>query len=245
MSRIFTVDIGNTAAKGTVFDGYEPVATKIVDNADPDALIRLALEHDAEGAAYCSVRGGDDGFGMRLRAELDIPVMQLTSQTALPFKVDYSTPRTLGVDRIAAAAGAIRKYGSQCLVVDAGTAVTTDVVGAGEYLGGNISPGLRLRFRSLNAFTAKLPLVLPDGELPDWGHDTETAIRCGVVNGLVAEIGGFYNEVRNKFNDIKLVMTGGDADFLNPLLRNKGVESIVDHNLVGLGLISIYNNNRK
>lgn len=244
MSRIFTVDIGNTAAKGTVFDGLEPLETKVVDNNDPDSLVALAQRHGAEGAVFCSVRGADEEFGVRLRAELDIPVLQLTAATPLPFGIVYSSPFTLGVDRIAAAAGVMQRYGGNAYVVDAGTAVTADVVADGKFLGGNISPGLRLRFRSLNAFTAKLPLVRPDGELPEWGHDTETAIRCGVVGGLVAEIAGGYAEVKKRYNDIRLVMTGGDADFLNPLLKEKGLEGCIDHDLVGLGLVSIYNYNR-
>ncbi len=245
MSRIFTMDIGNTAAKGTVFDGDKVVTSRVVDNNDSDSLVAIASENRPEGAVYCSVRGGDSDFGKRLRAELDIPVLAVTASTSLPFRVVYSTPATLGVDRIAAAAGAISKYGGDIFVVDAGTAVTTDVVSNGEYLGGNISPGLRLRFRSLNTFTAKLPLVNPKGEMPEWGHDTETAIRCGVVNGLVSEIATAYLEVKKKYNLIRLVMTGGDADFLKPLLEERGVNCSVDHNLVGLGLVSIYNYNRK
>lgn len=245
MSRIFTIDIGNTAAKGTVFEDDRVLISRVVDNTDPDALFSIASEYKAEGAIFCSVRGVDEDFGSRLRSELDIPAMALTSGTPLPFKVVYSTPDTLGVDRIAAAAGAIYKYGEDVFVVDVGTAVTTDVVSRREYLGGNISPGLRLRFRSLNAFTAKLPLVRPDGEFPEWGHDTETAIRCGVVGGLVSEIACAFFEIKNKFNDIRLVMTGGDADFIKPLLEKRGVDCCLDHNLVGLGLASIYNFNRK
>ena len=244
MSRLFTVDIGNTAAKGTVFDGYSPLVTKVVDNDDPDALVSLAREQEADGAVFCSVGGRDEQFGGRLRAELDIPVLQLTNLTPLPFEIVYSTPTTLGVDRIAAAAGVMQRYAGNAFVVDAGTAVTADVVADGKFLGGNISPGLRLRFRSLNAFTAKLPRVRPDGELPEWGHDTETAIRCGAVRGLVAEIAAGYADVKNKYKDIKLVMTGGDADFLKPLLEERGLECSIDHDLVGLGLVSIYNYNR-
>ncbi|MDE6026685.1 MAG: type III pantothenate kinase [Muribaculaceae bacterium] len=244
MSRIFTIDIGNTAAKGTLFDGYRAIETKVVDNNDPDSLLQLASEEGAEGAVFCSVRGSDSGFGERFRAMLDIPVMEVTSYTRLPFETVYSTPSTLGVDRIAAAAGVICKYGGNAYVVDAGTAVTADVVGAGKFLGGNISPGLRLRFRSLHAFTGKLPLVRPNGEMPAWGRDTETAIRCGVVGGLVAEIEAGYREVKKIYKDIQLIMTGGDADFLRPLLEEKGMECRIDHNLVGLGLVNIYTYNK-
>ena len=245
MSRIFTIDIGNTAAKGTVFADGNKLASRVVMNSDPDSLSSLALENYAEGAIFCSVRGNDEDFAARLRAELDIPVMELVSSTPLPFGVDYRTPTTLGVDRIAAAAGVIYKYGGDVVVVDAGTAMTIDVVGAGVYKGGNISPGLRLRFRSLNAFTARLPLVRPDGDLPQWGSDTETAIRCGVVRGLVSEIAGTYMEIKKTYKDMRLIMTGGDADFLQPILEERGIECVVDHDLIGLGLMSIYNYNHE
>ena len=245
MSKIFTADIGNTAAKGTVIHGDRVLTTRVVGNADPDALFSIASDYGAEGAIFCTVGGSAGDFGARIRAELDIPVMELTSGTSLPFKVEYSTPETLGVDRVAAAAGAIHIYGGNALIVDAGTAVTADIVSGDRYLGGNISPGLRLRFRSLNAFTAKLPLVRPEGELNLWGHDTESAILSGVVGGLVAEIAGTFYEVKKIYNDIKLIMTGGDADFLKPLVEEKGINCEVNHDLVGLGLVSIYNYNRK
>ncbi|MDE6866406.1 MAG: type III pantothenate kinase [Muribaculaceae bacterium] len=245
MSLVLTIDIGNTAAKGSLFDDWKRVSSKVVDNDDPDSLVRKASEYNVEGAVICNVTGSDPDFANRLRAEMDIPVVELTSTTPLPFEVCYRTPSTLGVDRVAAAAGAIHKYGGDVLIVDAGTAVTMDIVSEGRYLGGNISPGLRLRFRSLHAFTGKLPLIRPDGAMPQRGQDTETAIRCGVVGGLVAEIFGTYHEERKRFNDLKLVMTGGDADFLAPLLKEKGLDSTIDHDLVGIGLLSIYNYNKK
>lgn len=245
MSRILTIDIGNTAAKGTVFEDTEVVSTRVVANDDPDALISWVSEYDLEGAVYCSVRGEDEDFRKRLETSLDVPVLELNSAARLPIEVEYSTPSTLGVDRIAAAAGAVNRYGGNVVVVDAGTAVTIDVVNGKMYLGGNISPGLRLRFRSLNAFTAKLPLVKAEGELPVWGHDTETAIRCGVVGGLVSEIAGTYMEIKKEYKDIALVMTGGDSDFLKPLLEERGICCKTDHNLVGLGLMSIYKYNRR
>ncbi|MDE6716927.1 MAG: type III pantothenate kinase [Muribaculaceae bacterium] len=245
MTRVLTIDIGNTAAKGSVFEQDRLLMTMICDNHDADSLIRMAEEYGCEGAVFCNVAGRDHEFGERLRKSLGRPVLELTSETPLPIDVEYATPQTLGVDRIAAAAGAVYKYGGNVLVVDAGTAVTLDLVSEGRFMGGNISPGLRLRFRSLNRFTARLPLVWPDGEMPERGRDTETAIRCGVVGGLVSEIAGEYNETKKKYQDIRLIMTGGDADFLLPMLAERGVEGEIDHELVGLGLVTIYYYNRQ
>ena len=103
--------------------------------------------------------------------------MRLSHETPLPIGVEYATPSTLGLDRIAAAAGA-SLVAEEALVVDAGTAVTLDIVSAIVSSEG-ISPRMRLRFRSLNRFTSRLPLVSATGDIPTFGYDTETAIRAG------------------------------------------------------------------
>lgn len=245
MNRICTIDIGNTAVKSSIFSGSELCLSIVNDGFDAEAIIRWALENGAEGLACCSVRDRGRELCGRLKKQGRIPVFELTNATALPFEVDYRSRDTLGVDRIAAAGGAWRRYKGDVLVVDAGTAMTIDLVGRNGFKGGNISPGLRLRFKSLNAFTGRLPLVRPEGPLPERGYDTQTAIRCGVVRGLVAEIVSAYKETKQQSGELTLVMTGGDADFLLPLVRESGIEARIDHELVGLGLVSIYNYNRK
>lgn len=239
MKRILTVDLGNTAAKATLFEDGAAVKSKVVPGNDPDALFGFASEMTPDFAVYCSVRGDNPQFGDRLRAWLDIPVEEVTSATRLPFALDYGSPGTLGVDRIAAAAGAIKQFGGNVMIVDAGTAVTTDIVEGDTFRGGNISPGLKLRFRSLHDFTGCLPLVSSDGDLPEFGTDTVSAIRTGVVRGLVAEIWADYNRASYIYKEIKLVLTGGDADFLAPLLSETGLKPMVCHDLVGLGLVYI------
>lgn len=239
MRRVLTFDLGNTAAKVTLFEGETPLKMEIASGDDPDRLIPFAEEEGADCAVYCSVRGDNPEFGMKLRESLGIPVTEVTAMSSLPFAVDYGTRGTLGVDRIAAAAGAMARYGGNLLVVDAGTAVTADLIEGATFRGGNISPGLKLRFRSLHEFTGKLPLVSAEGALPGFGKDTDTAIRTGVVRGLVDEIAADHTRASHIYKGIKLVLTGGDADFLSLLLVDAGLNPIVDHNLVGLGLIHI------
>ena len=155
--------------------------------------------------------------------------------------MEYDSRNTLGADRVAAAAGA--QTAMPTLVVDAGTAVTEDLVAEGRFLGGNISPGLSLRFRALNGYTSRLPLVGPDGELPDFGHDTVTAIRAGVLNGLLAEIRGVRDMAARRFGNVKILLTGGDAGILSGLLADEGIKVEVDLALVGRGLVRIFNYN--
>jgi type III pantothenate kinase len=135
--------------------------------------------------------------------------------------------------------------GEAVLVADAGTAVTVDLVADGHFRGGNISPGLKLRFRSLNAFTSRLPLVGAEGELPVWGHDTTTAIRAGVVRGLVAELRAAFEAAAAGHDALRMTLTGGDAEILAPLLSQAGVPVSVDSQAVGRGLVRIFEYNKQ
>ena len=145
-------------------------------------------------------------------------------------------------DRIAAAVGAWARFpGSDLLVIDAGTAITIDLVRADHtYLGGNISPGTSMRFRALHEFTANLPLVKTEGRPGMMGEDTGSAIRSGVVRGIVFELQGYINEQKIRYPDLKVVMTGGDAKIFEKMLKNT---IFVDSNLnlYGLQRILEYN----
>ncbi|MDE5645907.1 MAG: type III pantothenate kinase, partial [Muribaculaceae bacterium] len=193
-----------------------------------------------DGVCFCSVGGEEPELGSRLQ-NAGVPVLRLTSDTPVPIGVEYGSRATLGADRLAAAAGVAGD--TPVLVVDAGTAVTIDLVAGNTFLGGNISPGLRLRFRSLNAFTSRLPLVGPEGELPEFGNDTVTAIRSGVMRGLAGELAAAYMTAQNRFENIKMVLTGGDAAIFQPMLAQRGIDVVADPEAVGRGLVRIFNYN--
>ncbi len=149
----------------------------------------------------------------------------------------------MGYDRIAAVTGAHTIYpNNNVLVIDAGTALTYDLVTAeGEYLGGNISPGMNMRFKALNKFTNRLPLLsINDEEIDLLGTSTEKAIKSGVVNGVLMEIEGFISSVSQKFTDLKVVITGGDAFSFEKRLKSSIF--VISHlNLIGLNRILDYN----
>lgn len=239
--QIMTIDIGNTAMKVSVFEG-ETLVRSLAGPADSlEAVDAMMTFSSVDGIIYCCV-GSDRAGVAEALAEADVPVLMLTPDTPLPVEVEYCTRPTLGLDRVAAAAG-VAAVGERHLVVDAGTAVTIDLVDGLRFKGGNISPGLRLRFRSLNAFTSRLPLVSPDGELPMFGYDTDTAIRSGVVRGLVAELTAAWQEAERRYGEITMILAGGDAALLSPMLRDKGVRLEVDSEAVGRGLVRIFNHN--
>lgn len=237
--KVLTVDIGNTCIKGSVFDDRQLLESVLLEKRDAQRLLPLIREYSPEGAISCCVGGNADEFVKDLENRSGLKVMQFSHGSKLPIAVKYGTFQTLGLDRIAAAVGASAEA-ENSLVVDAGTAVTLDLVCGSEFLGGNISPGLRLRLRSLNHYTSRLPLVNPNGETPRFGQDTSTAIRSGVVNGIVAEICSTYQDAADEYPGITMILTGGDADFLAPLLEKRGLHLQVDHSLVGHGLEQIY-----
>lgn len=180
-------------------------------------------------------------------AELPFSIMEFKSGiTPIPIINKYSTPLTLGADRLAAAVGAnALSPGRDILIVDVGTCVTFDFVNsAGEYLGGNISPGPTMRLKALNHFTARLPLVERKGSTPDIGVDTETAIRSGVLNGIKYEIEGYIHYFLAKYPQLFVYLTGGVH--LN-LHFSKKIYTFADDFIVpkGLNRILEYNNEHK
>lgn len=240
--RVLTIDIGNTAVKGSVFEDGIFLESILAEKRTAEELRPLIEKYKPEGSICCSVGNDADELVKDIEGLTGFRVMRFTHSSRLPIAVKYATPLTLGLDRVAAGVGAAMIAGDS-LVVDAGTAMTLDIVADEAFLGGNISPGLRLRFRSLNRFTSRLPLVNPGGDLPEFGYDTETAIRCGVVGGIIDEIENTYLRAKRAYPKIRLLLTGGDAPFLEPLLKERGVIPEMVPSLVGRGLEEIYKSN--
>lgn len=170
--------------------------------------------------------------------------IELDHHTPLPIENLYETPETLGKDRIAAAVGANELFpGQNILIIDAGTAITYDVVSEkNEFLGGNISPGLQMRFKALNHFTGKLPLINYSDEFQLIGRNTEEAIRDGVQNGILYEIERTIETFNRNYENLQIVMTGGDSIFFDKKLN---YSIFVHFNLTLIGLNRILEHNAK
>ena len=175
---------------------------------------------------------------------LEAQVLRLDSNTKLPFKNLYKTPKTLGVDRMALVSASVNQYpDSNVLIIDAGTCITYDFVNSeGEYLGGAISPGIKLRYQSLNNFTANLPLL--EAEIPNGiiGDSTSQAIHSGVINGILRELDGIIAEYQKKYPDLTVILTGGDSNFLSNQLKNS-IFANSNFLLEGLNYILEFNTN--
>jgi len=166
----------------------------------------------------------------------------LTPALPLPIKNLYATPQTLGVDRIAGACGAHQIFpGLPCLVIDSGTCITYDFLdNKGNYHGGGISPGLKMRFQAMNAFTAKLPLADIIEDPPLIGTTTETCLQSGAINGMIEEINGIITRYRREFEDLQVILCGGDARFFENKLKAP-IFALPELVLSGLNSILIYN----
>lgn len=246
MQYNLTIDQGNTAAKMALWT-REPqprcVDIRICQEHTAEAVARLCNEAEIDTAIYCTVTTPHSPALGVLRQRCR-NVIELKHTTPTPLRIDYATPQTLGVDRLAAAVGAYSlpmARGRDILIVDIGTAITYDTVTAdARYRGGNIAPGIFMRLQALNRFTARLPMVEPKGgPCPMWGYDTETALRSGAIHGVIAEL-EYY---RSKLPQAAVaVLTGGGASEISDHLNFK--HTVVE-NLTAIGLISIINHNAK
>ena len=236
------IDIGNTFIKSAIFQGKEIVWNDTISEVKLDVFHDLFSNYKIDSCIISCVGNIDTALVDFLKSKTNLIILDHT--TVLPFKNNYSTPKTLGRDRIAGIAAASINYTStNVLIIDAGTCVTYDFINErNEYLGGGISPGLLMRFKSLNTFTSKLPLInLEESALPDLiGDNTKNSILSGVVRGFIREIEGNINDYKSLYSQLKIIVTGGDHKYFDKLLKYKtfaapnlvleGLNGILDFN---------------
>lgn len=215
------IDIGNTTAKFVLFDKDEVIEHCIADNKTLDGLSSFANTHKPAKAILSTVIPLSQEAKRRL-ALLPCPIINMTYLTPIPIINKYNTPESLGMDRLAAVVGAHALHPNKdVLVIDAGTCITYDFIDkTGCYHGGNISLGLKMRLAALHHYTGKLPIVSEEGQTPTLGCSTETAIRSGVINGLHYEIKGYIDKLSSQYQDLIVLMTGGDALGLDKIFDN-------------------------
>ncbi len=236
------IDVGNTFVKLAVFKNSNLLLN---ESTEVENLINRTklIFHEFPQIDWAIVSSVVDLGKSEMKALTDFcNVHILNHQSKIPFKNLYASPTTLGVDRIALAAAAF--YNSTnitTLVIDAGTCITYDLVThAGEYLGGAISPGLTMRYEALNEHTSKLPLLGLEAPADLIGNTTESSIHSGVVHGVSAEIDGVIDQYSSRYEDLTVILTGGDAQFLSKRLKN----TIFAHSnflLIGLNYLLDYN----
>ena len=248
MKGNLTIDNGNTSVKVAFFIGTQVVATNRFVRRDVRLLDRFISTYKPEHAIVCSTAAGPASERIEQLAEQRChSVLRLTHETPLPIRLGYRTPNTLGRDRIATAVGAwgiAQRLDNACdvLVIDAGTAITYDLVTAdGCFVGGNIAPGLKLRFKSLHDHTGLLPLVEAEGDTPMVGYDTTTAIRSGVILGMLGEIRNYIADLKLSHTNLMVFITGGDGRLLHSRLGDENIIYYEHLAAEGLNRIQLYN----
>ncbi|MCX6189000.1 MAG: type III pantothenate kinase [Bacteroidetes bacterium] len=234
------IDIGNTAIKYALFSKRKLTHKSVSDTFDEAVLLKLVLAYQPDTAMVSSVRPIPKSWLRVLEKATKTTV--LTHKTSLPIRLDYRTPETLGRDRIAVAVAGFSKYPQQnTLIINAGTCITFDIINdKGVYKGGAISPGIEMRYKAMNKLTAKLPYVTNRTPVRITGKSTEESMNAGVLNHLCYEIEGAIQFYSSHFNQLNVILTGGDSSFLAKRLKNS-IFAAPNLVLTGLNEILIYN----
>ena len=234
------LDIGNTRIK------YATFSKGLLDNKGycSDNELKALLNYfsgQVTSVLVSTVKPLENELEELLK-KLPIKVHYLSSKLKMPFINKYNTPQTIGADRLALAAGGFLSFPNRnVLIIDIGTCITFDIISKeGVYLGGNISPGLKMRLKSLHKFTGKLPLVELNIPTDLIGTTTEQSILSGVVNGVLMELDGIIDAYKLRYPQVKTILTGGDVAFFDKKLKNsifadadillKGMHFILEHN---------------
>lgn len=235
------IDVGNSFTKVGVFNSDTVVLT--TSYATDELLLqleKLQSEHAITRAIIAFVGYLTDEQLTQIAALF--PLHVLTQHSRIPFTNDYATPHSLGVDRMALTAAAAVNYPSQdVLIIDMGTCITYDFITRdNRYLGGGISPGITMRYKALHTYTSNLPLLTPKVPIEMIGDNTENSIHSGIMEGARNEIDGFIASYKNKYPNLTVILTGGDAHFLrdhiknhifaNPIFLLEGLNHILNHN---------------
>ena len=235
------IDIGNTLQKIAVFNNDECVYCQSFPRISEEVLASVFNHFFIKYSIISSV--AEVGGEIVNFLDRNTKMIPYSHQTKLPVKILYQSAETLGLDRIANAVGATMTFPKQnVLSIQAGTCLVLDFVNnKGEYLGGSISPGIKMRFDALHEKTKKLPaLSAKNSGLDFLGTDTNSSINSGIINGIRYEIDGFIEDYKTKYENIRVILTGGDAVYLQKLIKNtifaapnlvlKGLNEIIKYN---------------
>jgi type III pantothenate kinase len=232
--KALLIDAGNTNMKVSLAENGLLTKTERF-SMDDQSIGKLAALYPKTQKVMSSVLSEKQTAHL---AEQMSPCMVITAQTPLPLEIYYLTPNTLGIDRICNACGMLRlKKTHVSISIDIGTCIKFDVLEGNKYIGGSISPGIELRYRSLNEFTGKLPLLNFRSRALLSGQTSEQSMHSGVMNGIATEIEGFMALYRQQYGELTFFLTGGDAGYFDFAGKN---DIFVAENLTLEGLYSIY-----
>jgi len=240
MPKTICLDFGNTRLKAALFNEATLQQTFVLNEPVLEDLQNIVQQHQPTHAILSSVIEHDAAIETFLKAHTQFH--RLNHLSKLPVTIPVGKPETVGTDRLAIAAAATTFYPAQnTLVIALGSCVTYNFINQqAQLIGGSIAPGMHMRFRAMHEYTAKLPLVNGDWNVPLIGYDTATNMQSGVVLGMAKEMDGIIDEYRKRFRNFNAVLTGGDMPFFEPHLKNR-IFADFDFIFKGLYAISQFN----
>lgn len=229
-------DFGNTRLKYAVFDDAVQRLVNVLPNDDIATIEGVVDTYQPQKSILSSVVNHNTAIEEVLTKRTAFH--KLSHLTILPFTTPVGKPETIGADRLALCAAAVQIFpNSNNLVIALGTCITYNFINKlHEFLGGGISPGMDMRFKGLETFTAKLPLIKEDWNFPLIGYDTKTNILSGVILGMAKEIDGFTDAYKDKYSNFNVLLTGGNCTYFVPHLKN---QIFADPDLLFKGLYAI------
>ena len=230
------LDFGNTRLKAALFEEDELKEVIVLNESAFEHLKEIITTHRPQQSILSSVINHETKFEELLSSQTRFHKLNNTSK--LPFTIPVGKPETVGADRLAIAAASVFLFPQQNnLAIGLGSCITFNFINQfHELLGGSISPGMEMRFKSMHQFTAKLPLVKSEWNVPLIGYDTKTNLQSGVVLGMAKEIDGIIDLYAEKFSNFNVLLTGGDIGIFQPHLKNK---IFADPDLIFKGLYAI------
>jgi type III pantothenate kinase len=230
------LDFGNTRLKAALFEEAQLKQIIVLEKDPFEHLQQIISEHCPEQSILSSVIDHETTIEELLSSKTKFH--RLSNASKLPFTIPVGKPETVGADRLAIAAASVFLFPHQNnLAIGLGSCVTFNFINQfHKLLGGSISPGMKMRFKSMHHFTAKLPLVNADWNVPLIGYDTKTNLQAGVVLGMAKEIDGIIDLYAEKFSNFNVLLTGGDIGIFQPHLKNK---IFADPDLIFKGLYAI------
>lgn len=236
------VDIGNNFFKLGIFENSNLVFSFFEKNDKIDVEIEKII-HSYSKITSALISNVSSVKINDILNKLNIKIYELDSTFIFPFKLNYKTPESLGNDRLALAAAATILFpNSNNLVIDAGTCITIDFIdNNNHFMGGSISPGVKMRYDSLNHYTANLPLLKNENNFNYPGDSTNASIHAGIIGGVSNEINGFIKQINSRNDKVNVILTGGDAKILSKTLK---ITIFANQNFILEGLNSILNLNK-
>ena len=234
------LDVGNSLLKIALFKKSELIQKfKFSENYKRN-IENIISKNNVTHSIISNVGRIDDSIINILKESTNL--LLVSNQLKVPFKNLYKSKNTLGQDRLALVSAAAFKFPKEnVLIVDVGSCITYDFKNNNnEYLGGGISPGISMRFKSLNTFTSNLPLIDFDSIHQLIGNNTNNSINSGVINGTISEINGIIQQYNQEFKNIRIILTGGDSNFLLKRIKNS---IFADQNFLLVGLNKLLEDN--